>query len=73
MCTTERHEELKADRARYEARTRLRGWQKRTDGTELELRNCSCGSTLSDGTTRPIQRRSAPMAGASGMSAPSAA
>ena len=58
MCTIERHEWLKSNRGRYEAATRLRGWQKRVDGKELELRNCVCGSTLSDGTTRPIQARS---------------
>lgn len=52
MCD---HETMKLDRERYESETVFRGWQEDTDGTEFELRNHTCGSTLTDGTRRDIE------------------
>lgn len=52
MCGDHDHRDLKADRDRYVRETVLIGWQEDLDGSALELRNHTCGSTLCDGTTR---------------------
>jgi hypothetical protein len=49
MCTIESHAEIKRNRERF-AQLTLIGYQKTTDDDDapaaLELRNCTCGSTL---------------------------
>ena len=49
-CTIESHEAIKQDQAAWERLTFVKHWHLEADGDEpaevLELRNCSCGSTL---------------------------
>jgi hypothetical protein len=51
-CTHALHDELKRDRALYEAETEHGYWQTTEDGA-LEFRHCRrCRSSLHDGTKR---------------------
>lgn len=54
-CTTDSHAVLRSNREVFVKGTVFAGWQPDADGGCFELRRCKgCGSTLSDGTGKPV-------------------